>query len=198
MADLLCQLHGPYDASHGTCPYCAGQSGRGNPQPSAQLGDDELPTDVGAGRAAPAGGYSDDEETDIGAQRRRGGILDLDDEDPTMLGRAAKEDVTELEFVDTGPLAILWVRQGTRRGRIYKVKERAVVGRDDGDVVLDDPKVSNPHAKFTIEEGQFMLWDFGSKNGTHVNGERIKAATPIKENDEIKIGDTTFVFKVLD
>jgi pSer/pThr/pTyr-binding forkhead associated (FHA) protein len=162
------------------------------------VGDDELPTDVGAGRAAPAGGYSDDEETDIGQRRQRRGILDLDDEDPTMLGRAAKDDVTELEFVDTGPLAIMWVRQGARRGRIYKVKERAVVGRDDGDIVLDDPKVSNPHAKFTIEEGQFMLWDFGSKNGTHVNGERIKAATPIKENDEIKIGDTTFVFKVLD
>jgi hypothetical protein len=31
-----------------------------------------------------------------------------------------------------------------------------------------------------------------------VNGKRIKAATPLNENDEVKMGDTVFVFKALE
>ena len=72
------------------------------------------------------------------------------------------------------------------------------MGRKSGDLILDDPKVSNPHAKFKFENDAFEIWDFGSKNGTFVNGERIRSATKLKENDEVKIGDITFVLKVLD
>ncbi|MGD8554928.1 MAG: FHA domain-containing protein [Anaerolineales bacterium] len=196
MSELLCPQHGPYDASYGTCPYCRAEEGGGPLQAPAPLGGDEMPTDVGAGRAA-AGGFTDDEATDIGPGRRAG-ALDIGDVEPTQIGRAAREDVTEIEFVETGPLAIMWVKQGGRRGRIYRISNHAVVGRSDGDMILDDPKVSNPHAKFTIEEGKFVIWDFGSKNGTHVNGKRIKAATPLNENDEVKMGDTVFVFKALE
>jgi len=58
--------------------------------------------------------------------------------------------------------------------------------------------VSNPHAKITLEDETYVLWDFGSKNGTTVNDERIRAATELKENDVIKIGDTVMVLKVLE
>ena len=71
-----------------------------------------------------------------------------------------------------------------------------MVGRKDGDVVVDDQKVSDPHAKFTYEEKQFVVWDLASRNGTFVNGERFRAATPLKENDQIKIGDTVFVLSL--
>ena len=108
------------------------------------------------------------------------------------------DDVTELEFIDTSALAILWVKEGSRRGRIHKIKDGATIGRSTGDVVLDDQKVSNPHAKFTLEDEKYILWDFGSKNGTTVNDERIRAATELNENDIVKIGDTVMVLKVLD
>lgn len=96
-------------------------------------------------------------------------------------------------------MAILWVKKGRRRGFIHHVKDGATVGRDDGDIVMDDPKVSNPHARFRLndEEDGFVLWDFGSKNGTYVNDEKITAATPLNENDVVKIGDTEMVLKVL-
>ena len=77
------------------------------------------------------------------------------------------------------------------------VKDGTVVARNSADLPIDDPKVSNPHAKFTVEDDQFVIWDFGSKNGTFVNGERIRAATPLEENDTIKMGDMIFVLKTL-
>ena len=66
------------------------------------------------------------------------------------------------------------------------------------DVVLDDEKVSAFHAKFTVRDNQFLLWDLGSANGTFVNDMAIVAATLLKENDEIRMGNTIFVLKMLE
>jgi pSer/pThr/pTyr-binding forkhead associated (FHA) protein len=73
-----------------------------------------------------------------------------------------------------------------------------VIGRKEGDLILDDPKVSGSHAKFTMEKDDFVIWDFGSSNGTYVNGKKIREATILEENDVIKIGDTIFVIKLLE
>lgn len=200
MAELVCPIHGPYDASYGTCPYCSGILKPDRPPRPQPLGasEDDMPTALG--NSAPAAGWDDEAPTEIGPGRAgRGRFLDLDEEEPTEIGRYAGGDVTELDIssAEAGVLGILWVKEGRRRGRIYKIKDGTIIGRTQGDLALDDPKVSNPHAKFTVEDGQFVLWDFGSKNGTFVNGERIRAATPLKENDTIKIGDMVFVLKVL-
>ncbi len=218
-AEKFCPKHGPYDASYDTCPYCSGEYKR-PPAPKPLSEDDlptnfdqaqspshgspsqnDLPTDFGPGGASPQKGYgSDDAPTDLGPKRKSGKrFLDIDDEEETNLGRYAMgDDVTELDHAITGTLGILWVKDGNRRGHVYKIKDSTVIGRKEGDLVLDDPKVSNPHAKFTVEDGQFTVWDFGSRNGTFVNGERIRAATILKENDAIKMGDSTFILKILE
>jgi hypothetical protein len=189
MKEKLCTKHGPYDASLPACPYC---SGGGRPPAPPSLDEDDMPTDLGVG------GSFGETPTDISPRRSKGGVVSLDDDEKTELGRShLDDDVTEVEFVDTGVQAILWAKEGDRRGRIYKIKDGAVLGRKDGDLVLDDAKVSNPHAKFVVENDDFVIWDFGSKNGTFVNGERIRAATIIKENDTVKIGDSLFVLKIL-
>jgi hypothetical protein len=178
MAELVCPTHGPYDASYGTCPYCSGKAKR--PPAPTPLDEDNLPTDFGEVRPALGGHYDDDV-------------------DPTELGfEHFLDDATELDYEDMSAQAILWVKEGDRRGRIYHIKDGSVVGRKEGDVLLDDPKVSSPHAKFTQEDDTYFVWDFGSKNGTRVNGERIRAATELKENDVIKFGDTYVVLKILD
>ncbi len=201
MAELVCPLHGPYDASLGQCPICSG--GLQRPVAPHPLDEEDMPTDIGARPLPNQGRWGGDDEgpTEIGPSRRNNArFLDLDSEEVTELGRVhVQDDVTELEFEkDTGPQAILWVKEGNRRGRVYKVTNETIIGRRDATLILDDPKVSSIHAKFTFEDDQFVLWDFGSKNGTFVNGERIRAATALKENDVIKIGDTVFVLKVLD
>ena len=202
MAELVCPTHGPYDASYGTCPYCSGNARR--PQQPRPLSEDELPTDLGVGQpAAPGfvpGGEGAEGETEIPAHRVRKNFLDYDEEEETQMGRLASGDVTEIESsaAQDGPFGILWVKEGHRRGHIYKIKENSTVGRKDGDLILDDPKVSSMHAKFTYESGHFVVWDFGSANGTFVNGKRIRQATPLNENDLVKIGDTAFIVKLLD
>ena len=187
----FCPKHGEYDASLAACPYCEGS---GRPPAPPSLEEDDLPTDLGAGAAS----FGEEAPTEIPSRRRQGRTLDPEEDEKTEIGKARRDDdVTEIEFADKSMQAMLWVKEGNSRGRVYKVKDGSVLGRKDGDIVLDDPKVSNPHAKFVLENDTFVVWDFGSKNGTFVNGERIRAATTLKENDTLKIGDTTFVLKIL-
>lgn len=206
MEEKFCNLHGPYPASLPACPYCQGQAIPQQPQLSAM--DDAAPTDMRAAMGGVMGGFSpEDQPTDPGFRPgggyasdrtdfavQRGGILN---DESTQLGAAHVDAVTEIEDVGVGLLGILWVKNGRRRGQIFPIQEGSIIGRTQGTILLDDPKVSQMHAKFTIEDDQFVIWDFGSSNGTYVGGERIRAATPLKENDEIKIGDTVFVLKIL-
>lgn len=199
--DLICPTHGPYPAHLGACPYCSKGSG-GRPQAPMPLDDeDNMPTDLGGGFRQAAGrpAFADDEAPTELPQGRKGGrrILDIDEEE-TNLGRQKDWDVTEVEFKVEGPQAIFWVKEGPRRGKIYKIADDMVIGRKAVDLVIDDPKVSSTHAKIVFENDHFVIVDFRSKNGTYVNGERIRAETPLKENDLIKIGDVTFILKVLD
>lgn len=202
--EAFCPEHGPYDASLGACPY---PHAGGNPRPGMPMSlEDDMPTDLGMGGGTaptmmPGGGRYGSEEgaTEIPAARRsRRGILDYDNEDETELPRSARDDVTELDAPAKGVLGMLWVKEGPRRGRFYPIKHNTVIGRKEGDLILDDPKVSSMHAKFTMEEDDFILWDFGSANGTYINDKKIRGATVLEENDLIRIGETIFVVKLLE
>jgi hypothetical protein len=94
--------------------------------------------------------------------------------------------------------AILWVKEGSRRGKWYPFYSGTVIGRERANIILDDPRVSGMHARITKENDQYYIWDAGSANGTYVNGRRIREATPLDENDRVKIGDTAFIVKLLD
>lgn len=200
--DKFCPEHGPYDASLAQCPYCANTA---RPAAPAPLGQDDLVTDLGGGAGRPQPQYSEDENPTLIPSGHRGGRRILEDEEATSLGRRAKlDDVTELaESVSgpVGPIAILWVKEGMRRGKIYSITKTTRIGRKEGetvDLAIDDPKISNPHAKFSMRDNKFFVVDFDSKNGTFVNGQRIEAVTPLNENDVIKMGSTVFVLKILE
>ncbi len=175
----FCDLHGPFDPPHTTCPYCA--EGKGPPQQPPAL-DDDLPTEIPLRGGEPD--YAEDDEITQWPSRR---TPDFYDDDMTQI------DAPE----DAGPLAWLVIAEGTRRGHMIKIEPGQTIGRKGADVVWDDPKISRQHARITLEDDEFYIWDFGTANGTHVNGERIRAATPLKENDTIRMGNTTFVLKVL-
>ena len=175
----FCDIHGPFDPPYKTCPYCA--AGKGRPQAPPPL-DDELPTELPGQRHATQSSDYDDEEVTQWPTRRRA---------------AFDDDITEVEAPIAGPVAWLVIAEGVRRGHIIKIAPGQSIGRKSADIIWDDPKISRLHARITLEDGEFYIWDFGTPNGTYVNGERIRAATLIKENDVIKIGDTSFVLKVL-
>jgi len=94
----------------------------------------------------------------------------------------------------------LIVKTGPRIGQIHQLGEVTDLGRGAASgIVVDDDKVSEQHARVRVdEEGQFVLWDLASTNGTFVNGEQISAATALAENDEVKVGNTVLVLKTLD
>jgi pSer/pThr/pTyr-binding forkhead associated (FHA) protein len=67
-------------------------------------------------------------------------------------------------------------------------KQTISIGRTpSNDIVIDNPSVSQVHAKVTYAKGQFIVEDNKSMNGTFVNGKKITKYI-LKDKDEIKIG----------
>jgi len=72
-----------------------------------------------------------------------------------------------------------------------------VIGRDDTATLwIDDSLVSRRHARIVIDENGALLEDLGSKNGTLLNGERIRSAAKLSDDDRITIGPASVVFRV--
>ena len=71
-------------------------------------------------------------------------------------------------------------------------KEVSIGRSPDNAVVIDNPAVSHYHARVFNEEGRLMLEDFGSLNGTFVNGQRVKMVG-LKPGDSVTIGKHTIV-----
>lgn len=70
-------------------------------------------------------------------------------------------------------------------------KEIVLLGRDPSvDVVIDADSavVSRRHAEIRRREGQCVLHDLGSFNGTLINDQRITAPTPLYDGDHIQLG----------
>ena len=71
-------------------------------------------------------------------------------------------------------------------------KEVSIGRSPDNGLVIDNPAISHYHARVFNEEGRLMLEDFGSLNGTFVNGQRVKMVT-LKPGDSVAIGKHTIV-----
>ena len=71
-------------------------------------------------------------------------------------------------------------------------KEVSIGRSPENGMVIDNPAVSHYHARVFNEEGRLMLEDFGSMNGTFVNGQRVKMVT-LKPGDSVAIGKHTIV-----
>lgn len=68
---------------------------------------------------------------------------------------------------------------------------------EDRDVVLLDPASSRLQAEIKATDGVFWLRDFGSANGTYVNGRRVRER-PLQHGDRIRIGSTELRFDLQD
>ncbi len=68
-----------------------------------------------------------------------------------------------------------------------------VIGRSpESDYVLRDITVSWRHAELRSSEGNWVLVDLGSKNGTHVNGWRAGAGFTVRAGDWVRFGRARF------
>ncbi|GIU81690.1 MAG: FHA domain-containing protein [Acidobacteria bacterium] len=79
-----------------------------------------------------------------------------------------------------------------------KENSRITIGRtDSNDLVIKDATVSKIHASLSLSsDGQLMICDLGSSNGTFLNGKRIPdgKAVSISESDDIRLGSVKIRF----
>ncbi len=93
----------------------------------------------------------------------------------------------------------LTILSGPSRGQISVLGSQPCrIGRDANlEVPINDSKASRVHVEINFKDGQFLMRDLKSKNGTLVNGTPVTALT-LKEGDQIQIGETRLAFSLQD
>ena len=118
------------------------------------------------------------------------------------------EDVVELKTVTmglwySGPAPKLCVSgwlvglDGKYKGkdfRIFEGKKTTIGSGDDCDIVIRDESVSNRHCTIRYDtNGNILLSDLDSANGTYVNEQRVHKSDII-DRDTIRLGEIQFKF----
>src|SRR5215213_2915131 len=84
----------------------------------------------------------------------------------------------------------MFVERKPMDGREHALSADATVGREGCDIVLADPEVSRRHAALRISDSGAAVEDFGSTNGTFVNGERVNGVRQLNDGDVVRFGNT--------
>lgn len=88
----------------------------------------------------------------------------------------------------------LVVMSGKHAGQAIRVPlSKFFIGRaEDCHLRVQSTLVSRHHCVIVVEENFVGVRDFGSKNGTYVNGERIKVECELRPGDHLKVGMLEF------
>jgi S-DNA-T family DNA segregation ATPase FtsK/SpoIIIE len=72
-----------------------------------------------------------------------------------------------------------------------------VIGREEGDVVINDPETSRRHARIEIHaDGTAWLSDLDSTNGTFTGGRPVDGPTQLQDRQEFVCGKNTFMLLI--
>lgn len=79
----------------------------------------------------------------------------------------------------------------------YRISGKGVVvGRGKKcDIVVNDMYLSAEQFQIWCEDGKWYISDLDSKNGTYLNGSRLKKIKQLKNGCEIAFGDLKFLFE---
>ncbi len=91
-----------------------------------------------------------------------------------------------------GAAAELVVLTGDSETERIRIRPQGhVIGRSpDADIRISDPYSSEFHTRVGIQDGQVVVHDLGSTNGTYINGRRVTSPTSVGRGDTIQIGKT--------
>lgn len=87
----------------------------------------------------------------------------------------------------------LVVKDPSGRERVVPLDRDVItLGRDLSCTIrLDSPYVSRQHARIELHDGNLVLVDLGSRNGSLVNGARVEGSVGLHAGDVVTIADTT-------
>ena len=91
------------------------------------------------------------------------------------------------------------VLEGVDKGRIFRdLPVPITIGREEGNLLrLNDERVSRFHAKIQQEDGDILLTDLDSTNGTRVNGAPVQIRR-LRPGDQIALGRSMLLFGTLE
>lgn len=91
------------------------------------------------------------------------------------------------------------VLEGVDKGRVYRDLTIPVsIGREEGNQLrLNDERVSRFHAKVQQEDGDVIITDLESTNGTRVNGAPVQIRR-LRPGDQVGVGRSTLLFGTLE
>lgn len=93
--------------------------------------------------------------------------------------------------VPTLPSQLLVVDPPEQRGRAYPLGPEITVGRGSGcQVLVDDTFASTVHARVFLGNGNYVVEDLGSTNGTYLNKRKVDGPMTMNRGDRLQVGNT--------
>jgi hypothetical protein len=91
------------------------------------------------------------------------------------------------------------VLEGVDKGRVFRdLPIPVTIGREEGNALrLNDERVSRYHAKVQFEDGDIIVTDLDSTNGTRVNGSAVQIRR-LRAGDQVSIGRTMLLFGTME
>ena len=91
------------------------------------------------------------------------------------------------------------VLEGVDKGRVFRELTIPVtIGREEGNALrLNDERVSRYHAKVQHEDGDVIITDLDSTNGTRVNGATVQIRR-LRPGDQVSVGRSMLLFGTME
>ncbi|MFT4712716.1 MAG: pSer/pThr/pTyr-binding forkhead associated (FHA) protein [Candidatus Azotimanducaceae bacterium] len=99
---------------------------------------------------------------------------------------------TALLEMGSGGWALV-ANSGPEKGQIIPIKDRTEIGRAlECDISILEPSLSRKHAEIYIENGDLIIQDLGSVNGTYVNAKKVDKHS-LKDGDVLQFQNINFI-----
>ena len=109
---------------------------------------------------------------------------------PAAGGRAARKARKQSQALPVEPQLVV-LEPAEQRGRAFPMGAEMTIGRAAGcQVTLDDTYASQLHARVFQRDGQYLVEDLGSTNGTYLNRQKVAGAMLLQAGDRVQIGNT--------
>lgn len=90
-------------------------------------------------------------------------------------------------------LVLEFIEPEQMRGERIAVTDALILGRGvECDLVVDDLYLSTRHARFSFDDGDLLVEDLDSTNGTYVNQKLIAHRTRLEKGDIVQVGGVLF------